>query len=164
VAVERNPKRADELERNLERMRADWAQVLRADATDGGAEGQFHRVLLDAPCSALGTLRSRPDARWRKLPGQIAELQELQRGLLEAAAAKVRPGGTLVYSTCTISPSENEEQATHFLGAHPEFEADDLGVDHPGLRHGADGRFLQLLPHRDGTDGFFIARFRRRPA
>ena len=164
VAVERNPKRAGELERNLERMGADWAQVLRADATDGGPEGQFDRVLLDAPCSALGTLRSRPDARWRKMPAQIAELQELQRALLAAAAAKVRPGGTLVYSTCTISPGENEEQAGRFLTAHPEFQADDLGAEHPDLRHGADGRFLQLLPHRDGTDGFFIARFLRETA
>jgi 16S rRNA (cytosine967-C5)-methyltransferase len=164
VAVERNPRRAGELERNLERMRAGWVEVLRADATDGAPEGEFDRVLLDAPCSALGTLRGRPDARWRKTPQQIEELQGVQSALLDAAATKVRAGGTLVYSTCTISPAENEEQAERFLARHPGFEADDLGADHPGLRHGPSGGFLQLLPHRDGTDGFFISRFRRQAA
>jgi 16S rRNA (cytosine967-C5)-methyltransferase len=116
---------------------------------------------VDAPCSGLGTLRGRPDSRWRRTPAQVAELADQQAALLAAAAPRVRPGGTLVYSTCTISPSENERQVERFLAAHPAFEADDLGAEQPALRHEGDPRSLLVLPHRDGTDGFFIARMTR---
>jgi 16S rRNA (cytosine967-C5)-methyltransferase len=89
------------------------------------------------------------------------ELRRIQESLIEAAAGHVRPGGTLVYSTCTISPSENEDQVHNFLARHPEFEADDLASELPEFRHPRTPRFLQLLPHVQGTDGFFIARLRR---
>jgi 16S rRNA (cytosine967-C5)-methyltransferase len=118
-------------------------------------------VLVDPPCSDLGTLQARPDARWRKQPEQVRELGRIQEGLIASAARHVRPGGTLVYSTCTISPSENEDQMHNFLARHPEFEADDLASDLPEFRHPRTPRFLQLLPHAHGTDGFFIARVRR---
>ena len=134
VSVEANEQRAAELRANAERMRARIVAVLTGDAREIVEPGAFDRVLLDAPCSDLGTLQSRPDARWRKGPEAIAELAELQRELLDAARAQLKPGGTLVYSTCTISPAENERQA-------------------------ADADSVQLLPHRDRTDGFFIARF-----
>jgi 16S rRNA (cytosine967-C5)-methyltransferase len=94
-------------------------------------------VLLDAPCSDLGTLQSRPDVRWRKSPEQIGELAALQRELLDAAVAQLGPGGTLVYSVCTISPREQPGELPNLRLAHAR----------------------QLLPHRHGTDGFFIAGF-----
>ena len=122
----------------------------------------FDRVLLDPPCSDLGTLASRPDARWRKSPEAVSELAVLQTELLAAAGARVRPGGTLVYSTCTISRAENAGIVEAFLSEHHEFEADDLAQEWPELSdRGAPG-CLQTLPHRDGTAGFFVARLRRR--
>jgi 16S rRNA (cytosine967-C5)-methyltransferase len=163
VSVERNAGRCDSLQNNCKRMGASWVEVRCEDAANfvGDHEGGYDRVLLDPPCSDLGTLQSRPDARWRKEPDQIRELSRIQEGLIEAAAEHVRPGGTLVYSTCTISPSENEDQVHNFLARHPEFEADDLAAELPEFKHPRTPRFLQLLPHVQGSDGFFIARLRR---
>ncbi|MBO8127686.1 MAG: 16S rRNA (cytosine(967)-C(5))-methyltransferase RsmB [Peptococcaceae bacterium] len=122
-------------------------------------------VLVDAPCSGLGVLRRRPDARWRKEPGQIPGLVRLQEEILNAAAKCVRPGGVLIYSTCTITREENQQQVEHFLAAHSDFALEDLGPFLPaGLaepRELARG-YIQMLPHRHGTDGFFIARLRRK--
>jgi 16S rRNA (cytosine967-C5)-methyltransferase len=116
---------------------------------------------LDPPCSDLGTLASRPDARWRRRPDDLERIAALQRRLVVRAARALAPGGTLVYSTCTISEVENESIA----GAVGEYasgvEVDNLGADHPRLVSRADKRFLQLLPERDHTTGFFCARFRR---
>lgn len=161
VAVERKPGRARALAANCRRLRADSVEVVEGDAAEPLAGRSFDRILLDAPCSNLGTLQARADARWRKSPEQIEALAVEQRALLESALRQVRPGGTVTYSTCTISASENERQIRAFLDHHAELVADDLGAAHPTLRSGHDGRFLQLLPHRDGTDGFFIARLRR---
>lgn len=161
VAVERHPGRARALAANAERLGATIVEVREGDAAEPQPGAPFDRVLLDPPCSDLGTLQARPDVRWRKRPEQVEELAALQRGLLETAAGMVRPGGVLVYSTCTISPRENEEQMAALLERRAEFTADDLGAEHPGLGAAADGRFLQLLPHHHGTDGFFMARLRR---
>jgi 16S rRNA (cytosine967-C5)-methyltransferase len=162
VAVERNERRAAELEENAERLGASNVEVLARDAREPVEPGGFDRVLLDPPCSDLGTLQSRPDARWRKTPEQVEELVAVQAELLETAAAQVGPDGALVYSTCTISPQENEGQLAAFLERHPELVADDLGAERPELASRVDDRFLQVLPHRHGTDGFFIGRFNRR--
>jgi 16S rRNA (cytosine967-C5)-methyltransferase len=147
-------------------MGAGNVEVRTGDAAATHEPGAYDRVLVDPPCSDLGTLASRPDARWRKHAGQPAELARVQAAILDAGAAALRPGGTLVYSTCTISPAENEALVQGFLDRHPDFEADDLqGRGPSGLPdwdHPRVGRFLQTLPHRDGTDGFFIARLRRR--
>jgi 16S rRNA (cytosine967-C5)-methyltransferase len=118
-------------------------------------------VLLDAPCTGTGTLRRHPDGRWRVRPEDLAALAALQREMLESAAALVRPGGWLVYSTCSLEPEENGEQVDAFLGAHPEFVLDPAGgaVD-DGLLD-ARGR-LVVLPQRTGVDGAFAARMRRR--
>lgn len=165
VALERHPRRAAELEETCRRMRAEVVRVEVQDATELRVQDTFDRVLLDPPCSGLGTLQSRPDRRWRASKKAIAELAELQQRLLQAAAAATSPGGALVYSVCTISRSEGEEMIARFLqaAAGERWEADDLGAAHPEWRDLHDGRFLQLLPDRDGTDGFFIARLRRGP-
>lgn len=116
-------------------------------------------ALLDAPCLGTGTLARHPDARWRVAPEALARLAEQQRGLLESVAPLVRPGGWLVYATCSLEPEENEEQVTAFLRAHPVFQRDP-GQSVPGELLTADGD-LQLLPQRHGVDGAFAARLRR---
>jgi 16S rRNA (cytosine967-C5)-methyltransferase len=159
TAVELNAGRARELRDFCARMGV-AARVECADARAAEVGEGYDRVLLDAPCSDLGTLASRPDARWRKAPEQVDALAALQAELLSAALRRLRPGGTLVYSVCTISPREGRENVRRLL-ADEDAKADDLGAERPELRDREDPRFLQLLPHRDGTDGFFIARVLR---
>jgi 16S rRNA (cytosine967-C5)-methyltransferase len=121
----------------------------------------FDRVLVDAPCSGLGTLGARPDLRWRTAPEAVDRLARLQGEILTAAARAVRPGGVLVYSTCTISPEENELAVARLLAGSPELRADDLQSEYPLWKHPGVDRHLLLMPHRDATQGFFIARLRR---
>jgi 16S rRNA (cytosine967-C5)-methyltransferase len=161
LAVERHPGRARALAQTCGRMQAGSVRVLTEDATELRSEAPFDRVLLDPPCSGLGTLQSRPDRRWRADPESIVELAELQGRLLNVAAAATSSGGSLVYSVCTISRRESEDVITSFLRARSDWRVDDLGAEYPDWRHRRDPRFLQLLPDRDGTDGFFIARLRR---
>jgi 16S rRNA (cytosine967-C5)-methyltransferase len=161
VAVERHPGRAAALRRTARRMHATSVRVEVGDAGTPLGEPPFDRILLDPPCSGLGTLRSRPDLRWRVSPQDVAELVAQQSRLLSAAAAMVSPGGVLVYSTCTISPDENERQIDAFLERHPSFSADDLQPEHPAWAHPRAKRHLLALPHVQGSDGFFIARLRR---
>jgi 16S rRNA (cytosine967-C5)-methyltransferase len=164
VAVERNRRRAAELQRTVERLRAEGCvRVVLGDAArplQGEWEGcDFDRVLVDPPCSGLGTLQARADLRWRITPQDVEQLARTQAAILAAGAATVRPGGVLVYSTCTISPTENERQIYAFLESNPDFALEDLGAELPALRR---GRCVLTLPHRDRTAGFFVARLRRR--
>jgi 16S rRNA (cytosine967-C5)-methyltransferase len=162
TAVERHPGRAEALRRTCARMQASCVRVEVGDAAVPRHGEQFERVLIDPPCTGLGTLQSRPDLRWRASPDSIAELAELQSRILAAGATVTAPGGVLVYSVCTICRSEAEGVIGPFLSSHDEFELDDLGARLPQWSQLGDGRCLQLLPHRDQTDGFFIARLRRR--
>jgi 16S rRNA (cytosine967-C5)-methyltransferase len=107
----------------------------------------FDRVLIDPPCSGLGTLQSRPDLRWRVTVAQIAELATQQARILRSGGSATRAGGTLVYSVCTISRAESEDVVDGFLAEHPDFAA--------------ERPYQRTAPDRDGTDGFFIARLRR---
>jgi 16S rRNA (cytosine967-C5)-methyltransferase len=134
-SVESDPHRAGEVVEQARRLGLRSVSVIEADATEPGMIG-FDRILLDAPCSDLGALASRPDARWRKSPATIERLVEVQARLLERARAALNPGGTLVYATCTISERENS------------------------LLGDAEYR-LQLRPDRDRTTGFFIGRWKR---
>jgi 16S rRNA (cytosine967-C5)-methyltransferase len=167
ISVEMDPERAAETAAQASRLGLHSISVIEADATEPGMAPGFDRVLLDAPCSDLGTLASRPDARWRKSPKTIARLLEVQDKLLRNAAAVLRSGGTLVYSTCTISRRENEERIAALLAAAgtedgvPPLELDDLGALAPDLAAPAEPRCLQLRPDRDRTTGFFIARLTR---
>ena len=119
------------------------------------------RILVDAPCSGLGVLRRKPDSRWRKTPELLKELPPLQLAILNSAAQALKPGGTLVYSTCTIVPEENDEVIAQFLQTHPEFRLDPINSYLPYKRR-QNTPTLQLLPYKDGTDGFFIAHLTKR--
>lgn len=166
ISVELDPGRAGEVAAQASRLGLRNVTVIEADVTGLTLEPGFDRVLLDPPCSDLGTLASRPDARWRKSPRAIERLADVQHRALLAAARMVRPGGTLVYSTCTISRRENEDQVATLLaaaadGQAPPLELEDLGARAPGLASAAEPRCLQLRPDRDRTTGFFLARLRR---
>ncbi len=120
-------------------------------------------VLVDAPCSGLGVMLEKPDIKYRVTLDDIDSLAKLQAEILDACAGYVRPGGLLVYSTCTITPAENGEQVRAFLARHPEFELEaDASYLPEGLRALSEDGMLQLLPYRDGMEGFFIARMRRK--
>jgi len=127
----------------------------------------FDRVLLDAPCSGTGVLAKRADLRWQRTPADLAELVALQDGLLDGAAAWVRPGGLLVYSTCSLEPEENAERVDAFLRrpAGAAFTVEPVPVVEAGLPAdllSGDGRFLEVLPHHHGADGAFAARLRKK--
>ncbi len=154
VAVEANPGRARELEVNVTRLGATNVRVVCADGRDLPAElTDFDRALVDAPCSGLGVLAARPDLRWRSQP-----LPELQLELLEAAAVRVRSGGVVTYSVCTVNRDE-AEAVVDASGLEPD---PSLAAAWPQFRHRARPEFLQTLPHVHGTSGFFIARLRVR--
>ncbi len=134
------------------------ATVLRKDAIK-----QFDVVLVDAPCSALGLLYRKPDIKFSKTDEDLQEIVQTQKNILKVCAEYVKPGGTLIYSTCTINRQENEENFQWFLQKCSDFEADGLLG---GLPEQLIGRVkaggLQLFPHLDGVDGFFIAKARRK--
>ena len=120
-------------------------------------DGSLDRVLVDAPCSGLGVLRRRPDARWRASPEDVGRLVPLQRRLLDAAVALLRPGGSLTYSVCTITRAETSGIDTWLAEAHPDL----VEVDHLGPPWRPQGRGDLLLPHDAGTDGMFCLRLQR---
>lgn len=119
---------------------------------------QFDKVLVDAPCSGLGILQRKLDMRWHKNPESLTELPKLQQQIIETAAKTVKPGGVLVYSTCTINRAENEGVVEAFLKANESFELEDASAFLP---FATEGPMVTLWPHRDEMDGFFIARMRK---
>jgi 16S rRNA (cytosine967-C5)-methyltransferase len=131
-------------------------------------KARFDRVLVDAPCTGIGAWRRNPDAKWRLTAERLAELASLQGRILASAARLVKPGGRLVYATCSLLPEENEAQVQAFLAAHAEFAQVSLSELWaqllPGVPPPTDGAALTLTPARHGTDGFFLAVLERKPA
>jgi 16S rRNA (cytosine967-C5)-methyltransferase len=160
-SVEINQARAEEIATLARKLGAGNVRPVRADAAEADLGAGYDRVLVDPPCTDLGTLASRPDARWRKTAADPERLASIQTSILARGATALRRGGTLVYSTCTISKRENEDVVLGVLEMNPDLIADDLGAEHPALASSDDSRFLQTRPDRDQTDGFFIARLRR---
>jgi 16S rRNA (cytosine967-C5)-methyltransferase len=142
--------------RNLDLVCADLTAAIAL------GESQFDFVLLDAPCTGLGTLREHPEIRWRLGPGDPARLAELQSRMLARAAALLRPGGAMVYSVCSLAPEEGIGVVRNFLALHPEFAIDRAPRVHPVIARELreDGTML-TRPDRGGRDGFFAARIIR---
>lgn len=160
VACDRSPARLERMRENLRRLEARNVLLVAGDARDA-ALAPADAVLVDAPCTGTGTFRRHPDARWRLRIADLAVGAAAQRAILQGAASLVRPGGLLVYSTCSLEPEENEEQVQHFLAEHPDFT---LEPPPPGAvpDEMLDDGLLRILPHRHGIDGAFAARLRRR--
>jgi len=158
------------LDRSAQRLRRAGAHNVERRTIDADSRkwlkrqaGAFDRVLVDAPCTGTGTWRRNPDGRWTLRPEDLAELVPKQAAILDAAARLVKPGGGLVYATCSVLPDENERQIEAFLERHPEYEIvavgdvwrDAVGSEAPGDI--ANGPYMRLSPLKNGTDGFFAA-------
>jgi 16S rRNA (cytosine967-C5)-methyltransferase len=153
TAVEPTPRRADFVEENTRGL---GVEVLRVDGREPGLQGGFDRVLVDAPCTGLGALRRRPEARWRRQPGDVPVLTKLQRELLGSAIGLTRPGGVVLYATCSPHLAETVGVVADALRRHPVRAIDARPLFEPvdGL---GDGPYVQLWPHRHGTDAMFAA-------
>jgi 16S rRNA (cytosine967-C5)-methyltransferase len=139
-------------------------QLYNALEVDVGLKGKADRVLVDAPCSGLGIIRRKPDIKWAKNIEDTEEVTNLQMGILNASSKYVKPGGVLVYSTCTVLPEENEHMVHNFIAANPDFKAEDISGQIPETLADADTATgcLKLFPNKHNVDGFFIARLRKR--
>lgn len=158
IAVDPDTKRLQLVEENAKRLGISIIQTKQGDATKDLALPQADRVLVDAPCSGLGTMRHRPDIRWRKSLDEINQLVKIQKQILTQAANYVAKDGLLVYSTCTITEQENEEVAQWFLDNNKDFISYELPEWFP---QGHSTWYRTILPQRHGVDGFFIAIFRK---
>lgn len=159
IALESDPARIGRIIENSQRLGTTIIRSVQGDATQY-REVLFDRVLIDAPCSGLGVLRRHPDGRWTKSEKSIQEKQALQRKILENCSRLLKPGGVLVYATCTTEPEENEDVINDFLAEHPEYTMDD---PRPFLPASATklvdaGGFFRTFPAEPGMDGFFGAR------
>lgn len=155
------------MEDSAARLGISCMECVQRDAMEpDGEAGLFDRVLADVPCSGLGLMRKKPDIRLKKTGDEIDSLIGIQRSILQNAGRAVRPGGILIYCTCTLSRKENEKNVEWFLKEHPEFAAEDITLFLPAgwewAAETAKKGFITLLPHRTGTDGFFIARMKRK--
>jgi 16S rRNA (cytosine967-C5)-methyltransferase len=161
IAIDSIASRLKKLQQNIERLQLKSIEIVTADSRKLiDLQAQADRVLLDTPCSGLGTLHRRVDARWRQTPENITTLAQLQKELLNTAATWVKPGGILVYATCTIHPQENEQVITGFLNQHSQWQitpiTDNINKNCV-LTPEATG-WLKIWPHEQNMDGFFVAR------
>jgi len=165
VAIDISARGIAKIRENAARLGLKSLRVLSADASAELADKlrePYDRALVDAPCSGLGTLRGHPEIKWHRDENDIRRLSRLQSKILSRVAGYLKPGGVLVYATCTLSPEENEEIVESFRAHHNEFELEDAARYLPGqATHMVRGKYFVALPHRDHTDGFFAARMRR---
>jgi 16S rRNA (cytosine967-C5)-methyltransferase len=166
LALDRHPRRLQLVGRGIRRLEIGGVATLERDATqslvDLATDEPFDRILVDAPCSGLGALRRNPDARWRIRPEDLESLGKVQRAILESAAEVLRPGGSLVYSTCTITKEENESVIQGFMATRPGWQIAAKESAPVELQELIDENgFLRLLPHQHDTDGFFAVRLIR---
>lgn len=172
TAVDRSESRLKQLSANLQRLKLK-AECIASDILDWQPDGLFDAVLLDAPCTATGTIRRHPDIAWLKSEADIDDLAALQARMLARSATWLKPGGLLVYCTCSLEPEEGEHQVPRFLAKHPDFEIEAVNSDEVGAIADAinEQGCLRTLPsmtlyddgprHISGLDGFFAARFRK---
>lgn len=161
-ACDRASSRLKKLTDNTERLRLHSIRTCVGDSRNlPQFANQADRVLLDAPCSGLGTLHRHADARWRQTPKTVQELTILQQQLLEQAATWVKPGGVLVYATCTLHPAENENIIQQFLAQHPTWDIDLPPANSPVAAFVSPEGWVKVWPHRQDMDGFFMVRLVR---
>jgi 16S rRNA (cytosine967-C5)-methyltransferase len=161
TAVEPAPRRADLVAENTRGLPV---EVVRVDGRESGLTPGFDRVLVDVPCTGLGALRRRPEARWRRLPSDVPDLTKLQRQLLAAAIELTRPGGVVLYATCSPHLAETVGVVADAIRRHPVTALDTRPLFAPAVDIGAgggDGPHIQLWPHRHGTDAMFAAALRK---
>jgi 16S rRNA (cytosine967-C5)-methyltransferase len=161
-ACDRTPSRLKKLRQNADRLGLVSIQICEGDSRDlpQFKEG-CDRVLVDAPCSGLGTLHRHADARWRQTPDSVQALAALQTQLLDQAASWVKPSGTLVYSTCTLHPAENEAVVQTFLANHPNWQIEPPTSDSPVAPLAAPEGWVKIWSHRCDMDGFFMVRLKK---
>jgi len=160
IAMDKSRGRLALVQENCRRLGIKGVRYLAGDGANIWLRQKPDKILIDAPCSGLGVLSKRPDLRWRRRPSDIQNMRRLQQALLAQAAELVRPGGCIVYSTCTLEPEENEELIEDFLKAHPEFEIEEASGFVPAEVATLKG-FIYTFPHRHGMDGSFAVRLRR---
>ncbi|MDX2230667.1 MAG: 16S rRNA (cytosine(967)-C(5))-methyltransferase [Leptolyngbyaceae cyanobacterium bins.349] len=162
-ACDKTPSRLKKLEQNRDRLQLHSIRLHTGDSrTFTHFQNQADRVLLDAPCSGLGTLHRHADARWRQTPDSVAQLAQLQTELFHRAATWVKPDGSLVYATCTLHPAENEQQIDRFLQTHPNWQLIPPAPDSPVATFATANGWCKVLPHQHQMDGFFMALLKRR--
>jgi 16S rRNA (cytosine967-C5)-methyltransferase len=164
TALDKSAGRLRRLATGLARLNLS-AEMIAADAAQWSDSRAFDVVLLDAPCSSTGAFRRHPDVLWNAKPGDLAPLSAVQARLLESAARRVKAGGRLIYSVCSLEPEEGEAQVRRFLASHPEFKLDPVQPGEggaPPASLAAEG-WLRVLPHHleGGIDGFFVSRLIR---
>ncbi len=161
-ACDRTPSRLKRLQQNVDRLHLKSIQIHVGDSRElPQLVGQCDRVLIDAPCSGLGTLNRHADARWRQTPETVAKLSQLQQEILAHTASWVKPNGSLVYATCTLHPAENESVIHNFLSQNPDWRVDSPGLDSAIAPFLNPEGWAKVLPHRQGMDGFFMIRLKR---
>ena len=165
-ACDRTASRLRRLQENTRRLDLKSIETIAADSRNLAQlqpqlQNSADRVLLDVPCSGLGTLHRHADARWRQTPSSIEELSQLQQELLSHAATLVRDGGVLVYATCTLHPQENENTIEAFLRANPNWKIEYPCLEMLGTRYNTSQGYLKVLPQEKNMDGFFMTRLRK---
>ena len=165
LAIDTSERGIEKIQENVRRLGLQSVRALRADLSKPTAElanTTFDRILVDAPCSGLGTLRAHPEIKWNRDEKDLRRLSRLQAKILRQVSRRLKPGGILVYSTCTLAAEENEGNIESFLADYSEFELQDAASYLPSTaKHMTRGSYFQALPHRDRTDGFFAARLRK---
>jgi 16S rRNA (cytosine967-C5)-methyltransferase len=165
IATDISARGLEKLKQNVQRLDLMSVCSFQVDMTKG-LEGllaaPYDRILVDAPCSALGTLRSHPEAKWQKEERAIHRLNRLQKKLIHQVSSYLKPAGILVYATCTLTPEENEQLVEDFLDRNRNFVLENVGSHlPPQARHLASRNYFLALPHKHNTDGFFAARMRK---
>lgn len=167
LALDIHGGRLERLRENAQRLGIKNIEVIKKDVTQsltnlGGKK--IDCILVDAPCTGLGIIRRNPDIKWRRQPEDFSRMAERQGQILDEAAPLLKPGGVLVYATCSLEPEENEEVIKNFLGRHPEFETEDpkSALSGKAAEMVENDRFLRTYPHRHRTDGFSAMRMRRK--
>ncbi|AUB42754.1 rsmB, 16S rRNA [Nostoc flagelliforme CCNUN1] len=162
-ACDRTPSRLRKLQENSQRLNLQSIQIYTGDSRHFNQfQNTADRVLLDAPCSGLGTMHRHADARWRQTPESVRELSVLQKELLTHTSTFVKPGGVLVYATCTLHPAENEEIISAFLAESPHWQIESpSGFELPASAYSTTQGWFKVWPHRQDMDGFFMVRLRK---